>query len=54
LKAGAQEVYLSGSGPALFTLMKDKIRAERIYFNLWRQGLESYLIETLPAIEQVE
>lgn len=53
LKAGAKEVYLSGSGPALFTLMKDKIRAERIYFNLWRQGLESYLIETLAGMEGV-
>jgi len=50
---GAQEVYLVGSGPALFTLMKDKIQAERIYFNLWRQGLESYLIETLAGTEEL-
>jgi len=53
LRTGAQEVYLVGSGPALFTLMKDKIQAERIYFNLWRQGLESYLIETLAGTEGV-
>lgn len=52
LRTGAQEVYLVGSGPALFTLMKDKIQAERIYFNLWRQGLEAYLIETLAGTEE--
>ncbi len=53
LKAGAQEVHLAGSGPALFTLVRDKNRAERIYENLQKQGLESYLSDTLPAIEQV-
>ncbi len=54
LKAGAQEVHLAGSGPALFTLVRDKNRAEKIYANLQKQGLESYLSDTLPAIEQVE
>ena len=54
LKAGAQEVCLAGSGPALFTLVRDKNQAEKIYFNLWRQGLESYLSDTLSAIEQVK
>ena len=53
LKAGAQEVHLTGSGPALFTLVKDKKWAERIYGNLQKNGLESYLSDTLPAIEQV-
>ena len=28
LKAGAQEIHLAGSGPALFTLVKDKTEAE--------------------------
>ncbi len=51
LKAGAQEVHLTGSGPALFTLVRDKNRAEKIYANLQKQGLESYLSDTLPAIE---
>ncbi len=54
LKAGAQEVHLTGSGPALFTLVRDKNRAEKIYESLRKQGLESYLSDTLPAIEQVK
>jgi len=54
LKAGAQEVHLAGSGPALFTLVKDKAQAEKIYHNLQQQGLESYLTETLDAIEKAE
>ncbi len=53
LKAGAQEVHLAGSGPALFTLVRNKNQAEKIYENLQGQGLESYLSDTLPAIEQV-
>ena len=53
-RAGAQEVHLAGSGPALFTLVRDKAQAEKIYRNLQRQGLESYLSETLPAIEQIK
>ena len=47
LQAGAQEVHLAGSGPTLFTLVKDKFQAEKIYRNLQRQGLESYLAGTL-------
>jgi 4-diphosphocytidyl-2-C-methyl-D-erythritol kinase len=54
LKAGAQEVHLAGSGPALFTLVKDKAQAEKIYHNLQQQGLESYLTETLAAKETVK
>ncbi len=54
LKAGAQEAHLAGSGPALFTLVRDKNWAERIYQNLQKQGLESYLSDTLPAIEPVK
>ncbi len=54
LKAGAQEVCLAGSGPALFTLVRDKNQAEKIYENLQKRGLESYLSDTLPAIEQVK
>jgi 4-diphosphocytidyl-2-C-methyl-D-erythritol kinase len=54
LKAGAQEVHLAGSGPALFTLVRDKNRAERIHRNLQKKGLKSYLSDTLSAIEQVK
>jgi len=53
LRAGAQEVHLAGSGPALFTLVRDKAQAEKIYQNLQEQGLESYLSDTLPVIEKV-
>ena len=49
LKAGATGVHLAGSGPALFTLIKDKARAEELYRHLQQQGLESYLTETLAA-----
>jgi len=51
LEAGARRVHLAGSGPALFTLVEDKNPAERIYENLRKQGLESYLSDTSPAIE---
>ncbi len=54
LKAGAQEVHLAGSGPTLFTLVRDRNWAERIYTNLQTQGLESYLSDTLSAIEPVK
>jgi len=47
LKAGAQEVHLAGSGPTLFTIMKDRAQAEKIYRHLQELGLEPYLVETL-------
>ena len=54
LTAGAESVHLAGSGSALFTLMKDKPQAEKIYKNLQKQGVESYLVETLSSIDQPE
>ncbi|MFC1860324.1 4-(cytidine 5'-diphospho)-2-C-methyl-D-erythritol kinase, partial [Chloroflexota bacterium] len=51
LEAGAREVHLAGSGSALFTLVSDKSQARKIYRNLQEQGLESYLSETLTAME---
>jgi len=54
VKAGATNIHLAGSGPALFTLIKDKTQAEEIYQRLQRQGLECYLTETLAGIEGVE
>jgi 4-diphosphocytidyl-2-C-methyl-D-erythritol kinase len=53
LKAGAQEVHLAGSGPALFTLIKDKVEAGRLHRNLQQQGLESYLTDTLATIDKL-
>ena len=48
LKAGATDVHLAGSGPALFTLVKDEAQAEGIYDNLQKQGVECYLTDVLP------
>jgi len=53
-KAGAGGVHLAGSGPALFTLMEDRAQAEEIYAHLKQQGLESYLAETLAAMDCME
>jgi len=50
IKAGASDVHLAGSGPALFTLMRDRLQAEEIYIRLQRQGLEVYLAGTLDGI----
>lgn len=54
LEAGARQVHLAGSGPAMFTLVKDKVQAEKVYRNLQRQGLESYLTDNLTNIEKIE
>jgi len=54
LQAGASSVHLAGSGPALFTLVKNKAQAEKIYGNLQKQGLECYLTETSAAVEEAE
>ena len=49
LEAGAADVHLAGSGPALFTLMEDKAQAEDLCIRLQQQGLECYLMETVGA-----
>lgn len=54
MKLGATNVHLAGSGPALFTLVEDKIQAEELYIRLQQQRLEPYLTETLAAIEKIE
>jgi 4-diphosphocytidyl-2-C-methyl-D-erythritol kinase len=46
IKLGALYVHLAGSGPALFTLVEDKVEAEKLYGYLQKQGLECYLAET--------
>jgi 4-diphosphocytidyl-2-C-methyl-D-erythritol kinase len=51
LTSGASQVHLAGSGPALFTLTRDRAQAERIHRSLRRQGLESYLARSLDAAE---
>jgi len=54
VKIGATNVHLAGSGPSLFTLVKDKDKAEELYIRLQQQRLEPYLTETLSAMEEVE
>jgi len=51
IKVGAIDVHLAGSGPALFTLVRDKSQAEKLYQRLQQQGLEAYLAETLGGIK---
>ena len=49
-KMGAPHVHLAGSGPALFTLFKDKPEAEELYTRCKHQNMETYLAETyLPT-----
>jgi len=48
-KVGAENIHLAGSGPTLFTLVKDKTKAEDLHIRLHRQGLETYLTDTLAA-----
>lgn len=54
LKVGATNVHLAGTGPALFTLVKDKNQAEELYTRLQQQNMEAYLIDTLAGIEVIE
>lgn len=51
VKIGAGHVHLAGSGPALFALIEDKFKAEDLFIRCQQQGMESYLINTLPAEE---
>jgi 4-diphosphocytidyl-2-C-methyl-D-erythritol kinase len=53
LKAGAASVHLAGSGPSLFTIIKEKTQAEKIYTGLKKQRLKAYLVETLDNIESI-
>ena len=48
LAAGADNVHLAGSGPALFTLIKERTEAEGLHDRLSRPGMEVYLAE-MPA-----
>ena len=44
IEAGATNVCLAGSGPALFSLIEGKVMAEELYRRLHHQGLECYLV----------
>ena len=47
LAAGAGQVHLAGSGPALFSLVADKAQGEKICRQLEKEKLEIYLVHTL-------
>jgi 4-diphosphocytidyl-2-C-methyl-D-erythritol kinase len=53
MKLGAPDVHLAGSGPALFTLVKDKTRAEELYHRFQQPGWEAYFAETLAEIDKI-
>ena len=50
-EAGAKDIHLAGSGPALFTLVKDRSQAEELYLRFRQQKMESYLTEILETKE---
>ena len=51
VKIGAPSVHLAGSGPTLFTLIKDKAQAEELYIRCQQQYPETYLTKTLASME---
>jgi len=53
MKIGTKNVHLAGSGPAMFTLLKDKAEAEDLHIRLHQQGMETYLSDTVSTAQQV-
>ncbi|MBI2288664.1 MAG: 4-(cytidine 5'-diphospho)-2-C-methyl-D-erythritol kinase [Chloroflexi bacterium] len=52
VEAGATDIHLAGSGPALFTLLADRTQAEELYTRLQQAKVECYLTKTLPAVDR--
>jgi len=50
-EAGAPRVYVSGSGPCLFSLFAEAKEAGEVFSRLKKQGLECYLAFSLPGRE---
>ncbi len=50
LDLGADDVHLAGSGPALFTLTRDRSQGEELYRSLSTEGLEVYLVQTVAKL----
>lgn len=50
MDCGAPWVRLAGSGPALFTLLKEKSKAETIYHRLKESDARTYLVKTLGPL----
>jgi 4-diphosphocytidyl-2-C-methyl-D-erythritol kinase len=47
LKLGAEDVHLAGSGPTLFVMFVDRVRAADFHLRCRDQGMEAYLVKTL-------
>ncbi|MFC1970596.1 4-(cytidine 5'-diphospho)-2-C-methyl-D-erythritol kinase [Chloroflexota bacterium] len=44
IKLGAPHVHLAGSGPTLFTMLKDKTQADDLLIRCQNQGMEAYRV----------
>jgi 4-diphosphocytidyl-2-C-methyl-D-erythritol kinase len=44
---GADNIHLAGSGPTLFTMVRDNVQEEAIHRNLTKEGFEAYLVQTV-------
>jgi 4-diphosphocytidyl-2-C-methyl-D-erythritol kinase len=51
LEAGAYRVRLSGAGPTLFSLHRDRDEAERIFYNLKKNNLICFLSRTVGHLK---
>jgi len=47
IKLGSPHIHLAGSGPALFTILLDKAKAEELYGKCKSQGMRAYLASTV-------
>lgn len=48
-EAGASDIHLVGSGPALFAPVDNETRAEELHQRLCQQGLEAYSVPTVMS-----
>jgi 4-diphosphocytidyl-2-C-methyl-D-erythritol kinase len=46
---GADNIHLAGSGPTLFTIVRDMAQGERLHSSLISRGLEAYLVHTVAG-----
>jgi 4-diphosphocytidyl-2-C-methyl-D-erythritol kinase len=46
---GADNIHLAGSGPTLFTIVRDMTQGEKLHRSLISKGLEAYLVQTVAG-----
>ena len=46
---GADNIHLAGSGPTLFTIVRDMAQGEKLHSSLTSKGLEAYLVQTVAG-----